>query len=437
MFLAELESKILKTIDAGDFNSALNLIIHLAHKIAYGQASVMTITNVFGSVILDQLCQRIGREFLKTQKPFLENEFSPDNRLIVYIATELYKAGGHTAVIEDLIKARPEKKHLILITDTFNSTDRVAVEDRFRPFNVEISWAKQGTAIDKLRWLQQALIVNRANQVFLFNHPQDAVSVAAVQPNLTPNLMFHHHAAHLFCLGVYLSYAGHIDSDRSSFDNCRHNLGISNNIYLPLVVDNISDKYLSSFSSEGKLRTCSSGSENKFKEIPYLHSYIHEIPKIIAATGGVHIHIGHLSPHTLNAIERNLRKFQISLDSFIHIPWVKSLGKAMHEQKIHIYIDSFPLGGARSVVEVMASGTPIIVHNNYRSRQLCTTDITYPEAFRWQTPDEIYSYLSSISPEMLKINSVYSRRHYEKNHIPNILPKLLTKIELGEASPIP
>ena len=120
MSLAEFESKILKTIDAGDLNSALNLIIHFADKISYGKASVITMVNVFGSVILDQLCQRIGSELLKIQAPFLENQHNPDNELIIYIATQLYITGGHTAVIEDLIKARPEKKHLILITDTFN-----------------------------------------------------------------------------------------------------------------------------------------------------------------------------------------------------------------------------------------------------------------------------------------------------------------------------
>ncbi|MDZ8105961.1 MAG: glycosyltransferase [Nostoc sp. DedQUE12a] len=437
MSLAEFESKILKTIDAGDLNSSLNLIIHFTHKISYGKVNVMTITNVFGSVILDRLCQRIGSEVLKIKKPFLENPYNPDDELIIYIATQLYETGGHTAVIEDLIKARPEKKHLILITDTFNSTDRPAVEDRFRPLNVQILWAIKGTSIDKLKWLQQALIANLANQVFLFNHPQDAVAVAAVQPNLTPNLIFYHHAGHLLCLGVYLFYAQHIDSDPGSFYNCRHNLGISNNIYLPLVVDNIPDRYSSSFVSNGQIRTCSSGSENKFKEIPYLYSYIHEVPKIIASTGGSHIHIGHLSQHTLSVIERGLEEFRISLERFIHIPWVKSLGKAMYEHKVDIYLESFPLGGGRAGIEVMASGTPIIVHNNYRSRQLCSTDITYPEAFRWQTPDELYRYLRNISSEVLKTESVYSRRHYQKNHIPQILPKLLTKIELRQTTPVP
>ncbi len=434
----DFESQILKVIDTGDLNSALNSITNLANTIAYGQeASIMTVSTVFGSITLDKLCQNIGNCAIGTQKFILEKKSNINNELIVYIASELYNSGGHTAVIEDLIKARPEKKHLILIIDTFGLTVRPAVENRFSPLNIQILWGPTGEALDKLKWLQHALSVNFAEQVFLFNHPHDAVAIAAVQPNLTPNLIFYHHAAHIFSLGVHLPYAQHIDFAPMPFYNCRNNLGVSNNIYLPLVVDNIPDQYLSYSPSSDKLRTCSSISENKLKGTPYLYSYIQEIPNIIATTGGVHIHIGDLSPDTLNIIKKGLREFKINSEKFIHVPWVKSLGMAMHEYTVDIYIDTFPLGGGKSVIEVMASGTPIIVHNNYRSRQLCTTDITYPEAFRWQKLDELYDYLSTLNYQTLSAESFYSRRHYEKNHTPKVLKEILIKLEQGESTTLP
>ncbi|MEH1924684.1 glycosyltransferase [Nostoc sp.] len=434
----DFESQILNLINTGDLNSALDSIINLANTIVYGQeASIMTVSTVFGSITLDRVCQNIGNCAIGTQKSLLENKSNINKELIIYIASELYNSGGHTAVIEDLIKARPEKKHLILITDTFNLTDRPAVEDRFSPLNIQILWGPAGKALDKLNWLQHALSVNRAEQVFLLNHPHDAVAIAAVQPNLTPNLIFYHHAAHIFSLGVHLPYAQHIDFAPMSFYNCRNNLGLSNNIYLPLVVDNIPDQYLSYSSSSDKLRTCSSISENKLKGTPYLYSYIHEIRNIIATTGGVHIHIGDLSSDTLNTIKRGLREFEINSERFIHVPWVKSLGMAMYEYTVDIYLDTFPLGGGKSVIEVMASGTPIIVHNNYRSRQLCTTDITYPEAFRWQKVDELYNYLSTLNSEILSAESFYSRRHYERNYTPKVLREGLIKLEQGESTTLP
>jgi predicted O-linked N-acetylglucosamine transferase (SPINDLY family)/GT2 family glycosyltransferase len=431
--LREFEIQILNAIAEGDLNFALNSIISLADEIAYGSNSAITLANVFGSVDLDRLCQCVGSQTLSTKNNLSESKSQLDNQLIIYIASQLYNSGGHTGVIEDLIKARPEKRHLILITDTFNLTDRVAVENRFRTLNVQIIWGPTGESLDKLNWLQDALIVNQAERVFLFNHPHDAVAVAAVQRQLTPNLIFYHHSSHLFTLGIYIPCVQHIDFDPASFYNCRNNLGISNNNYLPLTINSIPDLHLTYSPSMDKLITCASGSENKFKGTTYLYSYLDEIPKIIVAGGGSHIHIGHLSPVTLNAIENNLQQSGINVNRFIHIPWVESLMMAMHEYKIDIYLDSFPLGGGRAVVEVMASGIPIIVHNNYRSRQLCTTDITYPEAFRWQKSEELYDYLSTIEPEKLRAESICARKHYERNYLPETLKKTLIKVEQGEA----
>jgi predicted O-linked N-acetylglucosamine transferase (SPINDLY family)/GT2 family glycosyltransferase len=431
--LREFELQILNTIEEGNLNFALNSIISLADEIAYGPNSAMTLVNVFGSIDLDRLCQHVGLQTLITKKYLLESKSLIDNQLIIYVASQLYNSGGHTGVIEDLITARPEKNHLILITDTFNLTDRAAVENRFRTLNVQILWGPVGESLDKLNWLQDALSVNQAERVFLFNHPHDAVAVAAVQPQLTPNLIFYHHSSHLFTLGIYIPCVQHIDFDPASFYNCRNNLGISNNNYLPLTIKSIPDLHLAYSPSLDKLTTCASGSENKFKGTTYLYSYIDEIPKIIAASGGNHIHIGHLSPVTLNDIEKNLQQFGINVNRFIYIPWVQSIMMAMHEYKVDIYLDSFPLGGGRAVVEVMASGIPIIVHNNYRSRQLCTTDITYPEAFRWQKPDELYQYLSTVESEKLRVESIYARKYYEINYLPETLKKTLIKVEQGEA----
>jgi predicted O-linked N-acetylglucosamine transferase (SPINDLY family)/GT2 family glycosyltransferase len=431
--LREFELQILNAIEEGDLNFALNSVISLADEIAYGSNSTITLANVFGSVDLDRLCQCIGAQTLRTNNYPLESKFEIENRLIIYVASQLYNSGGHTGVIEDLIRARPEKSHLILITDTFNLTDRVAVENRFRTLNVQILWGPMGESLDKLNWLQDNLKINQAERVFLFSHPHDAVAIAAVQPQLTPNLIFYHHSSHLFTLGIYIPCIQHIDFDPASFYNCRNNLGISNNNYLPLTINSIPNLHLTYTPSIDKLITCASGSENKFKGTTYLYSYLDEIPNIIVASGGSHVHIGHLSPATLSAIEENLQQLGINVNRFIHIPWVESLMMAMHEYKIDIYLDSFPLGGGRAVVEVMASGIPIIVHNNYRSRQLCTTDITYPEAFRWQKLDELYDYLSNVESEKLRAESICARKHYERNYLPEALKNTLIKIEQGEA----
>jgi predicted O-linked N-acetylglucosamine transferase (SPINDLY family) len=437
--VAEFESQVLANIDKGNLDSALNSIINFADEIAYGYLSILARTNVYGSKDLDKLCQTIGHENLNQNRRIkhLESDLSKtDENLSVYIASHLYQAGGHTAVINDIIKSRPDKKHLILITNTFNLTDRLSVDDRFRALNVQIIFAPSSRYIDKLNWLQQALDIYRAKQVFLFNHPHDAIAVAAVQPNLTPNLIFYHHSAHIFSLGVYIPYAQHIDCDSMGFYNCRNHLGISNNSYLPLIVDNVLDRSLS-YSPSDRFITCCSGNESKFINTPYLYSYIDEVPKIINTTNGIHVHIGNLSEQVIANIKTRLQSLDIDFERFIYIPWVSSLGMAMNEYNVDIYLDSFPIGGTKAVIEVMASGTPILGHTNYCSRQLSPVDIIYPEAFKWKKLEDLYNYLKNVNAEMLKFESTYARKHYENNHTLEILKECLLNLEHGKSADLP
>ncbi|ODG99008.1 hypothetical protein A4S05_06640 [Nostoc sp. KVJ20] len=423
-YILNIESKVAEYIKSGDLESPLRFLINFVEKIIRDERAT---AKVFGSATLDKLCQQIGAKALEYQKRLLtiDSHSNNNNENIIYIATELYKTGGHTAVLEDLIKAQPHKKHIILITDIFNTVNRKIILNRFSSLNVQIEWAPQSSLLEKLLWLQDQLAEKQLSQVFLFNHWQDAVAIAAVQPNLAQQLIFYHHCDHQLCLGLYLSHAKHIDPHAFGFYNCRHNLGVANTIYIPLVVEDSGTRSTElPFIANAKLRTCSSGSGNKFEQ-NYQYSYIEEVAKILDVTQGTHIHIGELSHYSLEQIRRGLEERGIAQESFIYIPWVKSLWQAIHEQKIDVYINSFPLGGGRASIEIMGSGTPFIGHKNYNSRVLSGIDIVYPEAFFWQKPDELYSYLQALTPEILKEQAAYSRRHYELYHTPKVLQQCL------------
>ncbi|MHC5857517.1 hypothetical protein [Nostoc sp.] len=419
-----VESQIAEYMRSGDLENPLHLLVNFVEKIIRDNRAT---AKVFGSATLDKLCQQIGAKALEHQEPLLaiDSSSNHENGNIIYIATELYKTGGHTALLEDLIKAQPHRKHIILITDIFNTVNREIILSRFAYLNVKIEWAPQSTLLDKLFWLQSQLIEKQLSQVFLFNHWQDAVAIAAVQPHLAQQLFFYHHCDHQLCLGLYLSHAKHIDPHTFGFYNCRHNLGVANTRYIPLVVEDLGTRSPElPFIANGKLRTCSSGSGNKFEQI-YPYSYIEEVPKILDVTQGVHVHIGELSHYSLERIRQGLEERGITQESFIYIPWVKSLWWTIGEQKIDVYLNSFPLGGGRASIEVMGSGTPFIGHQNYNSRVLSGIDIVYPEAYFWQKPEELYSYLQGLTPEVLTEQAAYSRRHYELYHTPKVLQQCL------------
>jgi hypothetical protein len=433
-YLQNIENSVKEKISQGETNSALNLIVKFVENIV---ADPRAVARIFGSEILDKLCQEIGSRTLADRGYITNEKTNSESDYIVYIATELYITGGHTAVVQDFIKFQPNKKHLLLISDIFASGKNESVIDRFSSLSVEINWSPNGTYLDKLCWLQEQLILHQPNQVFLFNHHQDAIAIAAVQPNLVAQLIFYHHCDHQICLGLYLPHALHIDPHSFGYYNCRNNIGIKNNAYIPLISEDLNTRPNNMFFfADEKLRTCSSGSRNKFEQL-YSYNYAEEVPKILSITGGYHIHIGHLSQNYLDTILNGLAKKGIEKNKFVYIPWVKSVWQAMHDNRVDVYIASFPIGGAKVSVEVMGSGTPMIGHQNYRSCILGGAEIIYPEAFSWGNPEELYNYLSSLNQETLIEQSIFSRHHYESYHTPKIFLECLENLRLGKETIYP
>lgn len=412
------ENNVRNYIVRGQFEKALYAIQSFVEHIVYLPYGA---GNILSSSILDELCQTIGAHFFqKTDQSHTGSD------LIVYIATQLYTSGGHTAVIEDFIRYQPDKKHCIVMTDIFNLSDKKIIEQRFLQFNVNFLWAPRDNLTTKLKWLQNTLINLQPQKVFMFNHHQDAVTVAAMQPNLVKELCFFHHADYELCLGVHLSHALHIDAQSLGFHNCRHKIGIKNNIYWPLVVADQNYDSARKFLVEGKLITCSSGSPKKF-EVPYDYSYIDLVPQILAATKGKHIHIGKLSKKSLEKIYNSLKRYNIPSDRFVHIPWVKSVWESLISQKVDVYLSSFPISGGRTTIEALGSGTPIIMHENYRSEYLGQVYMAYPQVLCWRQPHQLLTLLKEYNSENLKQHSFWAREHYEKYYAPELFEKELTK----------
>ena len=109
----------------------------------------------------------------------------------------------------------------------------------------------------------------------------------------------------------------------------------------------------------------------------------------------------------------------------------------MHDHRVDAYIVSFPIGGGRTSVEVMGSGTPIIVHQNYHSSFFGGAEIIYSEAFSWRYPEELYSCLISLDQETLIKQSSLSRRHYENYHTHQIFLECLEGIKLEKETVFP
>ena len=433
--LQSLERRAESALSKGRVNVALRLIHDFVERIV---TEPICTAQVFASRDLDQLCLRIGRHNLAslavTQDDILQGDKS--GVAIVYLVSRLQRSGGHSRLIQDFIRSRPEKNHFILSTEVGGPSDNHFFAKLFaKEENVSVVRAPGGNFESRLRWLQLALLAFRPEHVYLLNHHQDSVAVAALVPQLGLSGSFLHHGDHHLCLGVHLGHLTHVDLHPMGYHYCRDELGIDNR-YLPLTFE---DKQFvplqTEFVTGGHLTTATAARSNKV-EIPYYVSYLDTIPRVLKATGGRHIHIGKLTPWALSRMRAQMRKYRIPEDRLIYIEWTSSVWKSLQEHAVDVYIASFPYGAGLTLIEAMGAGVPVIMHQHMYSRVLSGLELAYPDAFRWADPELLLSHLAALEPERLEREKLLSRQRYETCHRPEILSAYLCDPDSVEL-PIP
>ena len=419
-----LKEKIAALVSAGDLNRSLRLIHDFVEHII---TEPLCTSQVFGSKDLDDLCQLIGKANLSDIKK--KHVFTKKNNqtphAVTYIVTKLQRSGGHSQVIKDFIKAQPEVQHIILSTELAGQSDAdYFLDEMVTQTSVSFEVSGKGDYQQHLTWLQKRLIEIQPEKTYLFNHHQDSVAVAAIQPEMGLAAYFYHHGDHHLCLGVHLEHLKHIDPHPMGYRNCRNVLGIENS-YIPLTLDDKGDRPADiPFFNNGVLTTCTAARSNKI-EIPYFVSYLDLVPKLLKATRGRHIHIGRLTPWALSKIRRGLKRYGIPHDQFTYTPWVPSVWKSLHDYRVDLYIASFPYGGGLTLIETMGAGIPVALHKHLYSRILSCIDLAYPRAFNWRSPDELLDFCQTLTPDFLETQSRAARLQYLKFHRREVLEDIL------------
>lgn len=397
----------------------------------------LTVGRIFGSHELDDLCQRIGRRNLETLGIAEPPQATSD--VAVYIASKLQSSGGHTAALLDVIRLSPKRRSIILVTGVCGRTDYKAVHRRLSEApNVELVNVPPGGHLQKLSWIQKFLHEQAPSIVWLFNHHQDSVAVAAVQPDREYDLNFYHHGDDRLCLGVCLSFGTHFDISPVLFHKCRNEVGVKGNRYLPLTATDLLGGSLKNKNESSGLVTCTAAGFNKV-EVSYFLQYVDVIPRLLHVTGGCHIHIGRLSQFARWRIYRQMKHLGVPRESFVYIPLVHSVWHALHDYKVDLYIASFPYGGSKTMVEVMGAGVPIIIHRNIADRMIGGLDMVYDGACSWREPEELYQLLKIYNRDFLREQGTLARAWFKKYHSASVISEILTNpyssIEVPQLKP--
>ncbi|MCB1064615.1 MAG: hypothetical protein KDN20_17060 [Verrucomicrobiae bacterium] len=379
---------------------------------------------VFSSPELDDLLMEIGGSISSKGARADISEIAKADQ--IFVATSVSTAGGHTGVIEDLIRLGGGRDQWVLLTDPEFLRDaelREQLERRFADLGARLLCVPGDRPSEKVAWLQCVLKEFSSAKVWLFNHWWDAVSVAAFVPVTGARQYFCHHADHHLSLGLHLGHMRHVDLSPFSYHHCQKCLGIDGNVYLPLTLSNPPQPGVVGHRKNERI-TATSGSWFKFSA-PYAWHLPEILPGVLRASGGSHMHIGSVPPEGLEAIHGTLRSAGIAMERFIHVQHVDSLGGFFAEQGVDLYFQSFPYPGIKSGIEAMAAGIPIAVHLNYQSTLQASVDMVYPEAFRWRLPENLYQIVQNLDDESLQVHRVQSREWFEKSHGTEVVAKLL------------
>jgi len=413
-------------------NNLDTLLDHLIAISSLLSSNRNTTSRVFGSTELDHFCAKIGQLSLSQITPENISEFNAAKKTdCLFLATNMDLQDGCSQIIEELVRAQPDKSCSVLLTNLSQQIVSAELSQHFEKLSVEILAAPaQLSHYNRLQWIQSQLLAISPKTLFLFNQAHDAVAVSAAAAGNAETVFFHHHD-HGFTLGTYLSSALpsalHVDLRKAGFSNCSLNLGIAPNM-LPLTKsESDRSEVRSGFLTSGKLVTASCGSDMKFDQ-PYLYSLAEVIPRLIQSTHGKHIHIGELSPHYLERIKKNLLAEKIGSQHFLHLPQCEKLSIALNKHQVDIFIDSFPLGSCLALIEAMSIGMPIVTHHNYQSRLYSNIDLMYEGAPIWSEPADLYHLLSNLTGDKLEQLGRDSLRHYESNCTNQVLKDALKNL---------
>ncbi len=426
--LDQLELTVRTCIARGEIETALNLLV------VYAQArwhDPGTLTRLFGSARLDELCLEIGRAAIGDA-----SSDTSTREVSVYVASHLAGHGGHTHVLESAVMADATVRRVVLLTDLFNHADIETLRKRFER-TCEFRAAPLGPLPAKLKWLSEQLAELCPRNILLFNHHEDAVMIAAMANWLDrSSVFFIHHADTNLCYGAQLPGAVHVDLHNIGFECCRDHEGIKDNVYLPLSIKEkkFRDENFK-FKSKGVLLTCSSGSYNKFSG-RYAFQYIDLMILRFKADGGRHLHIGGIPPQELERLRSILKAADIDPDRFIHIPWVESVWTTLIERNVDLYISSFPLSGGLATVEAMGSGTPILAHRSDMSRFHGGVDVMYPSVFTWRNAKEFEEAIATMTADRLASDSRVATDWFKKHHSLKVMGEQLNHILLGKGTEV-
>jgi hypothetical protein len=356
----------------------------------------------------------------------------------VIMATELYESGGHTGIIESIIKTDPSK-YIICLTDLFSRCQfgGYGIPVKIQQNSSSIILTPPGTVLEKINFLANFLNSKNPKAIFHFGHHQDCIGYAAVElANQNNKSVIFHHCDHDPSIGATLEHAAHCDftPEVSSYCKAFH----ENMLLFPLV----SPKPSTTRSSNLDMEICfaSSGAANKFDGNIDGIRYADIILKLLTHFPCSRmLHIGPLEKVMIDEIHSAIEGVSGVKERFFNIGQVPSVSEALLRNSATIYLSSFPLAGGRATSEAQSIGLPVLFFDKGNEKPLESWNSIFAnKMLSWNNLDNMikkidycilnyeamskiaighYQAYSSDEKMIEKLNNIYSLLESKNAHI--------------------
>ena len=343
-----------------------------------------------------------------------KNNANFEEKTTLFVATEVFKVGGHTKVLEDI--ARSVKRPLIVLTDLFNSygsdkEKQAWILEKFE--GIEVVFLSENSLWEKSTALARLAAKRSVDNVIYFQHHQDPIAFIGTLSHPGSRKILIHHCDANPSLGCTLSDVVHVDLNDHQLEICQNHLEHGAK-FLPLHVPDQGCREVKPILGRD-FSIATSGRPGKFA-LTGEFSLQNIVKASLSVINGNFYFIGPLSGELLGSIRSQLEAAGIDFKRFVPLGLVESLWAQLLMIDVSLYIGSAPVGGGRAAIEAQGSGLPTLFFKGGEMGSLTNNYSVYADSsLGWESLNELTELLISIKPDV-SIKSLAARKYYEDNY---------------------
>ncbi|MGO9577742.1 MAG: glycosyltransferase [Terriglobales bacterium] len=337
-----------------------------------------------------------------------------NSKLLLHVATEVYPTGGHSRVIEDIVSALPEYRHVLVITGMHKSHPTLAIlKSRYNQLNLKVHLLQCWSRSERARELSSLIGLLGPDAVLLLTHPHDSIANAGIAGHAARRVLFFHHADHQPSLGASRRDYVHVDLTPECHAICRSDSRPQASLLNLTVKDIGTLKVTERPSAIGA--TC--GSPHK-----YLGSSEFSYAQLLEAlfSSGINrvFHIGDMPASQKDQIRAEIAASGQDAGRIVFLPNTPALTVKLLELSPDFYFTSHPIGSGKATVEALSVGLPILFLCAASTPPLLRPDMTFGTSVPVSSLGQIPAAICRLQTEK-RMLAKRSRAIYEKHYSPS------------------